>query len=161
MEFFMNILNGLRSVIATARLAFVLLLLGATAACSADNVGVLHTAKGDFKFNIELATTEAEREKGLMFRTELAPNAGMLFVYDSEQQVSFWMQNTLIPLDMVFIAADGTVKTVHSNARPLDTTPIPSEVPVRFVLEIAGGRADQIGLKAGDKFDNARVGKPN
>ena len=157
----MNIRNGLQSMVAAARLALALLLLGITAACSADNVGVLHTAKGDFKFSIELATTEAEREKGLMFRTELAPDAGMLFVYEGEQQVSFWMQNTLIPLDMVFIAADGTVKTVHVNARPLDTTPIPSEVPVRFVLEIAGGRADEIGLKAGDKFENSAVGKPN
>lgn len=157
----MNILNGLQSVLVAARLAFVLLLLGITAACSADNVGVLHTAKGDFKFNIELAKTEAEREKGLMFRTELAPDAGMLFVYEGEQQVSFWMQNTLIPLDMLFIGADGTVKTIHVNARPLDTTPIPSEVPVRFVLEIAGGRADEIGLKVGDKFESGAIGKPN
>src|ERR1700749_2968240 len=99
----MNIVNSLRSMVTAARLALVVLLLGITAACSADNVGVLHTAKGDFKFNIELAKTEAEREKGLMFRTELAPDAGMLFVYEGEQQVSFWMQNTLIPLDMLFI----------------------------------------------------------
>ena len=157
----MNIRNGLQSMVAAARLALALLLLGITAACSADNVGVLHTAKGDFKFSIELATTEPEREKGLMFRTSLAPDAGMLFVYQGEQQVSFWMQNTLIPLDMVFIAADGTVKTVHVNARPLDTTPIPSEVPIRFVLEIAGGRSQEVGLKVGDKFENDRVGTPN
>ena len=155
----MNIFNGLRSMVAAARLAFVVLLLGVTAACSADNAGVLHTAKGDFKFNLELATTEPEREKGLMFRTELAPDAGMLFVYPSEQAVSFWMQNTLIPLDMLFIAADGTVKTIHVNARPLDTTPIPSEVPVQFVLEIAGGRADEIGLKPGDKFESSAITK--
>ena len=157
----MSMFKDLRSVLAAARLAFVVLLLGATAACSADNVGVLHTAKGDFKFNLEIADTPAQREKGLMFRTELAPDAGMLFDYHQEQQASFWMQNTLIPLDMVFIAADGTVKTVHVNARPLDTTPIPSEVPIRFVLEIAGGRSQEIGLKVGDKFEQDRVGKPN
>ena len=157
----MNMFNGLRSMLTAARLAFVLLLLGVTAACSADNVGTLHTAKGDFTFKIELAKTEAEREKGLMFRTELAPDAGMLFVYPGEQQVSFWMQNTLIPLDMLFIAADGTVKTIQVNARPYDTTPIPSEVPVQYVLEIAGGRSDQIGLKPGDKFESGAIGKPN
>ncbi len=156
----MAILLHFRTALAAVRVAFVLLLVGATAACSADNVGVLHTAKGDFKFNIEIAQTEAEREKGLMFRTALAPDAGMLFVYPNEQQVSFWMQNTLIPLDMLFIGADGTVKTIHVNARPLDTTPIPSQVPVQFVLEIAGGRAGEIGLKAGDRFENDRVGKP-
>jgi uncharacterized membrane protein (UPF0127 family) len=153
--------NGLRSVFVAARLAFVVLLLGVTAACSADNRGVLHTAKGDFAFNLEIADTEAQREKGLMFRTSLAPDAGMLFDYHKEQEASFWMQNTLIPLDMVFIAADGTVKTIHVNARPLDTTPIPSEVPIRFVLEIAGGRSQEIGLKVGDKFEHDRVGKLN
>lgn len=157
----MNMFNGLRSVFVTARLALVVLLLGVTAACSADNRGVLHTAKGDFAFNLEIADTAAQREKGLMFRTSLAPDAGMLFDYHKEQEASFWMQNTLIPLDMVFIAADGTVKTIHVNARPMDTTPIPSEVPIRFVLEIAGGRSQEIGLKVGDKFEHDRVGKPN
>jgi hypothetical protein len=96
-----------------------------------------------------------------MFRTSLAPDAGMLFDYHHEQEADFWMQNTLIPLDMVFIAADGTVKTIHVNARPLDTTPIPSGVPVRFVVEIAGGRSVEIGLKVGDKFEHPRVGTPN
>ena len=93
-----------------------------------------------------------------MFRTSLAPDAGMLFDYHQEQQAAFWMQNTLIPLDMIFIAADGTVKTIHVNARPMDPTSIPSEVPVRFVVEIAGGRSQEIGLKVGDTFDNSRVG---
>ena len=143
---------------AALRLAFALLLLSAAAACSADNRGVLHTAKGDFAFTLEIADDEASRERGLMFRTTLAPDAGMLFDYHREQQATFWMQNTLIPLDMVFIGADGTVKTIHVNARPMDTTTIPSLVPVRFVLEIAGGRADEIGLKPGDKFEQARVG---
>ena len=157
----MSIFRDLRSAVAAARLALVLLLLGITSACSADNRGVLHTAKGDFAFSLEIADTEAQREKGLMFRTSLAPDAGMLFDYHKEQQASFWMQNTLIPLDMVFIGADGIVKTIHVNARPMDTTPIPSEVPIRFVLEIAGGRAEEIGLKVGDKFEYDRVGKQN
>ena len=136
----------------------MLLMLSVATACSADNRGVFHTAKGDFAFTLEIADTEAQRERGLMFRTSLAPDAGMLFDYHQEQQAAFWMQNTLIPLDMIFIAADGTVKTIHVNARPMDPTSIPSEVPVRFGVEIAGGRSQEIGLKVGDKFDNSRVG---
>jgi uncharacterized membrane protein (UPF0127 family) len=83
----------------------------------------------------------------------------MLFDFDTEQQVAFWMQNTLIPLDMLFISADGTVKTIHANAQPMDTTPIPSGVPVRFVLEIPGGRSAEIGAKRGDHFEQQRITK--
>jgi uncharacterized membrane protein (UPF0127 family) len=83
----------------------------------------------------------------------------MLFDFQTEQQVQFWMQNTLIPLDMLFISADGVVKTIHVNAKPMDTTPIPSQVPVRFVLEIPGGRSVEIGLKPGDRFEQQRVEK--
>jgi uncharacterized membrane protein (UPF0127 family) len=157
----MRISGILRSAFAAVRLAVALLLLSAAAACSADNRAVFHTAKGDFAFNVEIADTEASRERGLMFRTSLAPDAGMLFDYHKEQQAAFWMQNTLIPLDMVFISADGIVKTIHVNARPMDTTAIPSEVPVRFVMEIAGGRSEEIGLKVGDKFESPRVGSAN
>jgi uncharacterized membrane protein (UPF0127 family) len=146
------------SAFAAARLAFVLLLLSAASACSADNRAVFHTSKGDFPFTIEIADTDAARERGLMFRTSLAPDAGMLFDYHREQQTSFWMQNTLIPLDMIFISADGIVKTIHANAQPRDTTSIPSQVPVRFVLEIPGGRSEEIGLKVGDRFEQPRVG---
>jgi len=156
----MTVLPTFGSAFAAVRLAFVLVLLSAASACSADNRGVFHTAKGDFSFTIEVAETDATREHGLMYRTSLAPDAGMLFDFHAEGIRQFWMQNTLIPLDMVFVAEDGTVKTVHSNARPMDTTAISSEVPVRFVLEIAGGRADEIGLKPGDRMEQPRVGTP-
>ena len=154
----MIIFGVLRSAFAAVRLAFALLLVSAAAARCADNPAVFHTANGDFAFTVEIADPEAQRERGLMFRTSLAADAGMLFDYHKEQQAAFWMQNTLIPLDMIFISADGIVKTIHVNARPMDTTSIPSEVPVRFVLEIAGGRSQEIGLKVGDKFDHPRVG---
>jgi uncharacterized membrane protein (UPF0127 family) len=133
----------------------------ALTACSADTSGTLRTDKGAFKFNLEIAETPKQREVGLMYRTSLAPDAGMLFDYHDEQQVAFWMQNTFIPLDMIFIGADGIVKNIHVNARPLDTTAIPSGVPVQFVLEIAGGRSVEIGLKAGDRFDHVRVKPAN
>ena len=156
----MHISRNVRSGITALRLAFAVLLLTVTAACSQDNRLVLHTAKGDFTFNVEIADNEQSREKGLMFRTSLADDAGMLFDYHREQLATFWMQNTMIPLDMIFIGADGIVKTIHVNARPMDTTTIPSEVPVQFVLEIAGGRSVEIGLKVGDRMDHPRVSKP-
>jgi uncharacterized membrane protein (UPF0127 family) len=144
------------------RLAFALGALAILAACSSpESRVVLHTAKGDFAFTIEIADDGAERAKGLMFRDHLAADAGMLFDYQQEQMASFWMQNTLIPLDMIFVGADGIVKNIHVNARPLDTTSIPSKFPVRFVLEIAGGRSTEIGLAVGDKMDHPRVGAAN
>lgn len=157
----MSILSTVRAAFRVVRLAVTLLLLTVATACSADNHAVFHTAKGDFGFTIEIADTEAEREKGLMFRTSLAPDAGMLFDYHQEQEAAFWMQNTLIPLDMIFISAKGLVKSIHVNARPMDTTPIPSGGPIRFVMEIPGGRSEEIGLKVGDRFENSRVGTPN
>ncbi|MEO7223834.1 MAG: DUF192 domain-containing protein [Devosia sp.] len=129
------------------------------AACSnAESRLVLHTAKGDFVFTVEIADDGAERAQGLMFRDHLAADAGMLFDYQKEQLTAFWMQNTLIPLDMIFIGADGIVKNIHVNARPLDTTSIPSGVPVRFVLEIPGGRSTEIGLAVGDRMEHPRAG---
>jgi uncharacterized membrane protein (UPF0127 family) len=157
----MSILSTVRAAFRVVRLAVTLLLLTVATACSADNHAIFHTAKGDFVFTIEIADTEAEREKGLMFRTSLAPDAGMLFDYHQEQEAAFWMQNTLIPLDMIFISAKGVVKSIHVNARPMDTTPIPSGGPIRFVMEIPGGRSEEIGLKVGDRFENSRVGTPN
>jgi uncharacterized membrane protein (UPF0127 family) len=127
------------------------------AACSDETHAVLHTAKGDFTFHVEIADDDAERAKGLMFRQELADDAGMLFDFGQERETAFWMQNTFIPLDMVFISAAGVVKNIHANARPMDTTSIPSGAPVRFVLEIAGGRAEEIGLAVGDRLEHDRV----
>jgi uncharacterized membrane protein (UPF0127 family) len=146
-----------RAALRTAVVAFATLLL---AACSnAESRPVLHTAKGDFAFTIEIADDGAERAQGLMFRDHLAPDAGMLFDYQTEQMASFWMQNTLIPLDMIFIGADGIVKNIHVNAKPLDTTSIPSKFPIRFVLEIPGGRSTEIGLAVGDKMEHPLVGQ--
>ncbi|MGV8855979.1 MAG: DUF192 domain-containing protein [Devosia sp.] len=122
---------------------------------------VLHSATtGDHNFNVEVVDTPEGRAKGLMFRTELAPDAGMLFDFKQQREVAFWMQNTLIPLDMLFVGADGVIKTIHVNARPQDPTSIPSEVPVQFVLEIPGGRSVELGLKPGDTMQHDRVGEP-
>jgi len=135
-----------------ARLLAVFGLVLLVAACANQPGLVLKTAEGDFTFEVELADTQQLRAQGLMFRQELADNKGMLFDFQEEREVAFWMRNTFIPLDMIFIAADGTVMNIHENARPQDETSIPSGFPVRFVLEIPGGRSAQIGLKAGDKM---------
>jgi uncharacterized protein len=137
--------------------AAVLIFIALGACSGGENRLVLHTAKGDFAFTVEIADDGKERAQGLMFRDRLAPDAGMLFDYFEEQETSFWMQNTLIPLDMIFIGADGVVKNIHVNAKPLDTTGIPSGVPVRFVLEIPGGRSKEIGLAVGDRMEHPRV----
>jgi uncharacterized protein len=119
---------------------------------------VIVTGGREIKFDVELALNDAERSRGLMFREKLGPYDGMLFDFYQEAPVSFWMKNTLIPLDMVFIAGDGTVKHVHSNATPLSTDSIPSEFPVRAVLEINGGSARLLGIKPGDKVKHPIFG---
>ena len=112
---------------------------------------VIETAKGPQRFTVEMATTYEQQERGLMFRKVVEPNAGMLFDFVREGEHAFWMKNTLISLDMLFIKADGTIARIAANAKPLSEDSIPSYEPVRAVLEIAAGRAAQLGLKPGDK----------
>jgi len=154
----MDLTNGFAPALrhAGATLAMLVITLPASAYAQ-DNVLTLHTETGDYRFNVEVVDTPESRAQGLMFRTELADDAGMLFDFKEEREVSFWMQNTLIPLDMIFVGADGVIDTIHVNARPQDPTSIPSEVPVQFVLEIPGGRSVEIGLKPGDTMEHDRV----
>ena len=100
--------------------------------------------------------TPEQQAQGLMNRQSLAPNMGMLFPYDPPQNASFWMKNTLIPLDIIFIRENGTVALVTENTVPLSLDPIPSLEPVAAVLEIAGGRAAELGIQAGDKVSWVR-----
>ena len=118
-----------------------------------DTVEIL-TSRGRVKFTVELAMTRAEQERGLMFRKSLAPDRGMLFPYNPPQRAAFWMKNTLIPLDILYIAPDGRVLSIARNAVPHDETPLPSGGVVRAVLEIPGGRAAQLGILPGDRVLN-------
>ncbi|PLR21904.1 hypothetical protein SGCZBJ_20250 [Caulobacter zeae] len=111
----------------------------------------LVTGRGVVRFQVEIAATEAEQRKGLMLRKSLAPDRGMLFIYRKPQRAAFWMKNTLIPLDILYIGPDGKILSMVRNARPLDETPLPSGGPVLGVLEIAGGRAGQLGVLPGDR----------
>ena len=102
-------------------------------------------------FIVEVADNGAARERGLMFRRRLAGDRGMLFDFKTPQPVAFWMKNTLIPLDMLFIAPDGRIISIARNATPMSEAPISSGGAVLGVLEIRGGRADEIGAKSGDR----------
>src|SRR5690348_6836692 len=102
-------------------------------------------------FAVEIAETDASREKGLMFRKSLPEGQGMLFDFHQEQPVSFWMKNTYIPLDMIFISADGRILRIAENAEPLSERMIPSGAPVLAVLEVIGGTARRLGIATGDR----------
>lgn len=119
---------------------------------------VIETAKGPQHFTVELANTDESRARGLMFRQNMAPDAGMLFDFGQEQMASFWMRNTLIPLDMLFIKADGTILNIHQRAIPHDETGINSEGPVQAVLELNGGTVARLGIKPGDRVRHAIFG---
>ena len=112
----------------------------------------IHSSTGVHRFTVQVAATEEQQERGLMFYRSLGPDQGMIFPYNPPQEVSFWMENTLIPLDIIFIRPDGTIARI-TNAKPLDRTPLPSGATIGAVLEIRGGRAAELGIREGDKVD--------
>ena len=113
---------------------------------------------GSAGFSVEVVDTVEDRARGLMFREQMARGAGMLFVYDTPGPVSFWMKNTLIPLDMVFVDDAGTVQRVHSNAIPGDLTPIDGGDDILVVLEINGGLARSLGIAEGTELRHPGIG---
>jgi uncharacterized protein len=145
------------SVVKALLAAFVLVLMLPLAACSDEGRLTIESRGGTHSFSVEIVDTPETRAQGLMYREALAPDTGMLFDFKESRPVSFWMRNTLIPLDMIFITAEGLVANVHAQARPHDPTSIPSDGPVMFVLEIPGGRAAELGIAAGDKVVHPRI----
>lgn len=104
-------------------------------------------------FIVEVAETSRQQAKGMMFRTELADNRGMLFPFVEVRMASFWMKNTVIPLDIIFIRADGMIENIAENAEPYSTIPVESTAPVTAVLELRGGLTAEMGIAAGDKVE--------
>ena len=102
-------------------------------------------------YKVEVAETTAQQAHGMMFRTSVPPGTGMIFPMKPARSASFWMENTLIPLDLIFIGADGKVRNFIADAVPLSQAPLSSVGPVIAVLELKGGEAARIGLKPGDK----------
>ena len=112
---------------------------------------IIDTQKGARKFSVEVAADQPAQARGLMFRKEMDADAGMIFPFDPPQFVAFWMKNTFIPLDMLFVKPDGTISTITANAEPLSEKSIPSVEPVRAVIELNGGRAAALGIAPGDR----------
>ena len=104
-------------------------------------------------FTVEVAETSQQQSKGLMFRTELPDNKGMLFQFVEVRMASFWMKNTVIPLDIIFIRSDGVIENIAENTEPYSTIPVESTAPVTAVLELRGGLTAEMGIAAGDKVE--------
>jgi uncharacterized membrane protein (UPF0127 family) len=141
-----------------ATFAAILLLVAVFASpVRADGLETLQivTANGTHDFHVEIARDEESRARGLMNRRFLPPDGGMLFEFDREAPVAFWMKNTYIPLDMIFISPKGVVTKVVVNAEPLSERAIPSSAPCIAVLELNGGAAAAIGLRVGDAVRHA------
>jgi uncharacterized protein len=149
---------GLRWTRAWSALAAVLMLCafaaGEVRAAKMETLEIA-TQTGVHVFSVEIATTEKERETGLMYRKELPDGQGMLFDFRPEQQVSMWMKNTYVSLDMIFIRADGRILRIAENTEPMSTRIIASGGPVAGVLEVVAGTAKKLGIAPGD-----RVGHP-
>jgi uncharacterized membrane protein (UPF0127 family) len=111
----------------------------------------IETAQGVQRFRVEIADDEAEREQGLMYRRSMAAEHGMLFEFDPAQPVSFWMHNTFLSLDIIFIGPDGRILNIADHATPFSDESIPSAGAVRGVLELNAGRAEALGILPGDR----------
>jgi hypothetical protein len=138
----------------------LLLICGAGPALSlpVETIGI-DTPKGPAQFQVEVAADQQSQERGLMYRTKMAPSAGMIFDLHVAQPVGFWMKNTYLPLDIVFVRADGTISTIEPNATPMSTNSIRSAEPVRAVIELIGGRAHDLGIVPGARVHGSIFGK--
>ena len=110
----------------------------------------IETKSGPVLLNVEVADTEAKREQGLMFRRSLSDDHGMIFLFDGEHEITMWMKNTYIPLDMIFIGNDWRIRHIASDAEPFSTDVISSMRPASRVLEIGAGQAKKLGFSVGD-----------
>lgn len=113
------------------------------------------------EFTVELATTDAQRQQGLMYRKSMGQTNGMLFDFKMDREVTMWMRNTLIPLDMLFISKAGKIEHIHAGAVPRSESIISSRGAVRYVLELNGGSAKSFGIKTGDTVRSAQIGNIN
>jgi uncharacterized membrane protein (UPF0127 family) len=131
----------------------------AQAACPADRIDIRVEPDRIVAFSVEIADTPEERSRGLMHRTDLARDAGMLFLFETPRPVTFWMKDTPLSLDMIFIAPDGRVCGLIENATPFTLDPRPSGCVTRAVLEVHGGTARALGVGVGDAVRHPAFGR--
>ena len=132
--------------------ATIVLVLGLTvSACANEPRVVLHTGGGDVPVTVEVAATPAQQSLGLMYRKELGATAGMLFVFDTAVEHPFWMKNTVLPLDMIFLGDDRKIVGIVKDTVPFTTTSRTVGVPSRYVLEVNAGFSEKHGVKTGDQ----------
>lgn len=130
-------------------------MIGTAQAQTLDRLSIVTVGGARHEFLVELALTPEQRSRGLMFRRELPEGRGMLFDFGpGETEVSMWMRNTYIPLDMVFIRADGTIRHIAADTVPFSETIIPSTGPVKGVLEVIAGTCRRLGIAAGDRVEH-------
>ncbi|MGL3109687.1 DUF192 domain-containing protein [Bradyrhizobium sp. BR 1432] len=149
--------------VAKGWLAAVLVLVGMATAIGSVRAASFQpleivTRNGVQVFSVEMATTEQEKQTGLMYRKELADGKGMLFDFNPEQEVSMWMKNTYVSLDMIFIRADGRILRIAENTEPMSTKIISSQGPARAVLEVVAGTAQKYGIRPGDRVAHPLFG---
>ena len=119
---------------------------------------VVRSGETDHRFEVEIAATERQRSMGLMFREEMAEDHGMLFLFDTEGERYFWMKNTPLPLDIIYIGAAGTIVSIAANTEPFSLDTIPSGGPAKYVLEVNAGVAARLGIKPGDRVESPSMG---
>jgi len=137
--------------------ALMLLSPGAVAAEGPVEPLKIVGSKGTHTFHVELAVSQAERSRGLMYRRSLAKDRGMLFDFGTERPITMWMKNTYIPLDMIFIGSDLTVRGIARQTTPFSEETIASGKPARYVLEVPGGTADRLGIRPGAKVSGKAI----
>jgi hypothetical protein len=142
-----------RLLLRLVALVLVLVAEGCAAAPAGPSVTLKPAGGTPLAVRVEIAATPATRELGLMYREKLEPASGMLFVFPQREPVSFWMKNTKIPLDILFIADDGEIVKLHARTKPFSEAPLPSVKPVRFVLEVDGGFCEKHGVREGDRVE--------
>ncbi len=133
-------------------LAFML--AGAAYAQALEALSIFPQGGQRQSFQVEVARNDADRAQGLMYRRSMPANQGMLFDFGRVEPVSMWMQNTYLPLDMLFVRQDGTIARIAANTEPLSTRTIPSGEPVLAVLELNAGTAARLGIKPGDRIEH-------
>jgi uncharacterized membrane protein (UPF0127 family) len=133
--------------------AMLLFVQGAAAQTFPKRELVIGSSGGPRHFTVEVATTDEQRERGLMFRQDMAPDAGMLFLYPAPREITMWMENTVLPLDMIFFGSDGKIIRIAERTVPFSTAVIASEGDARGVVEVNGGTAERLGIRVGDKVE--------